>query len=175
MTAAELNEIVDTATVAAAAAEAAADTAATEVAKAATPAKRTRRPAATVKTGNPAADRAAKDAATAKANAKVTPAKPAAKATAAKATAAKATKPAAAKVTAAELAKMAPTGYVVKWPHGAHSLLAKTDKAAADASPWLVLCHAHGTTTPAANAKAGEALGTADGRKSWCKACKTAK
>jgi hypothetical protein len=50
--------------------------------------------------------------------------------------------------------------------------LKATDKAT---SPqWLTRCNYHGTTTSAANRKAGRALGSAAARASWCKGCKTA-
>jgi hypothetical protein len=50
--------------------------------------------------------------------------------------------------------------------------LKATDKAT---SPqWLTRCNYHGTTTGAANRKAGRALGGSRERVSWCKGCKTA-
>jgi hypothetical protein len=50
--------------------------------------------------------------------------------------------------------------------------LKATDKAT---SPqWLTRCNLHGSTTPAANRKAGRALGSAAARATWCKGCKIA-
>jgi hypothetical protein len=66
------------------------------------------------------------------------------------------------------LAPMVPDGYHVHWPHGSHSLLAR-DGASGD---WLVLCNAHGTTTPARNVREGEARGTKARRQAWCPQCK---
>lgn len=151
-------EVVDAANGAAAAANGAAAPA------------RTARARAPRKTGNPQADRVARDATAAKATAKKTPAKPAAaKAPVAKAPVAKA--PAKPKFTHEELAAKVPAGYELTWPHGQHSLLRRIGDG--EGAAWLVLDNAHGTTTPAKNAKEGEALGTAARRAEWCRKCKT--
>lgn len=74
----------------------------------------------------------------------------------------------------AALAHMAPAGYVVLWPHASHSLLKATAEAPEGSSPWLTLCNAHGTTTPAKAARDGEVKGTKAERQSWCSKCKSA-
>jgi hypothetical protein len=66
----------------------------------------------------------------------------------------------------------APEGYQIRWPKGGYDLL-KANAQAPEGSPaWLVRCNAHGTTTPAANGKAGDKLGTTAGRLTWCRGCK---
>lgn len=92
--------------------------------------------------------------------AKEEPAAPAAKKTTpAKKTAAK---PAAAK------AYKLPKGYVVKWPHGGHDLLAKADKAGKGPA-WYVACNEHGDLHEAKTAREAEQLGAASVRAGWCK------
>lgn len=59
-------------------------------------------------------------------------------------------------------------GYVVRWPHATYDLLVRTAEAQGEGSHWLVRCNAHGATTPAANAKAGDTLGRKEALASWC-------
>jgi hypothetical protein len=67
----------------------------------------------------------------------------------------------------------APAGYrAVKVTPG-FDQFAKTDPSA-EGPAWLTRCNAHSTTTPAANRKAGRALGAAAARATWCAKCKTA-
>jgi hypothetical protein len=68
---------------------------------------------------------------------------------------------------------MIPKGYEVKWPHGGYDLYRKVDKSV-DGPAWIVACTAHGTTTEAESAKAGDLLGRKDARGAWCGACKSA-
>jgi hypothetical protein len=44
----------------------------------------------------------------------------------------------------------------------------------AEGPAWLTRCNLHGSTTPAANRKAGRALGAAAARATWCAKCKAA-
>jgi len=109
---------------------------------------------------NRAANRKAAATAKAKAAAKKAPRKPAANT---QARLSKALKADASKATAVP-------GYQLRWPHGGYDLYRALE---ADApSAWVVRCTAHGTTTPAPNAKAGDALGAKAARAAWCKPCK---
>jgi hypothetical protein len=63
-----------------------------------------------------------------------------------------------------------PTGYVVRWPHAGYDLL-KSD-GTTEGAAWLVRCNAHGATTEAANAKAGDLLGRKAERAAWCAGCR---
>lgn len=66
----------------------------------------------------------------------------------------------------------APKGYVMRQDHKAFQLW-QSDGKDAKASPWLVRCAEHGTTTPAANATTdGRAKGRASERVTWCAGCK---
>src|SRR5262249_10545829 len=76
---------------------------------------------------------------------------------------------------AASLRAITPEGYQPKWPHGSYLLVAKikgSPALAEDASPWLVICTAHGTQHPVGSAKDGDAAGTKAGRAAWCRKCK---
>jgi hypothetical protein len=65
-----------------------------------------------------------------------------------------------------------PAGYVIHWAYPAgHSRLSRTSDAPADAPKWLARCDAHGTTTPASDAKSARALGARARRAEWCKPC----
>jgi hypothetical protein len=66
----------------------------------------------------------------------------------------------------------APEGYSIRWPKPAFDLLKRDDSAPEDSPAWLVRCNAHGTTTPAADTRAAEKLGTRAGRLTWCQGCK---
>lgn len=65
----------------------------------------------------------------------------------------------------------APEGYEIRWPKGGYDLLKATKQAPEGSSPWLVRCNPHGTTTPSTGGKAGDALGTKEGRLGWCSGC----
>jgi len=66
----------------------------------------------------------------------------------------------------------APDGYSIRWPKPAFDLLKRDDSAPEGSPAWLVRCNAHGTTTPAADTKAADKLGTKAQRPGWCKDCK---
>jgi hypothetical protein len=67
-----------------------------------------------------------------------------------------------------------PTGYAIRYENGAYNLARKGEGAAEKGANWLVICTAHGTTTPADTAKAGDVLGRKTGRATWCKGCTVA-
>ena len=68
-----------------------------------------------------------------------------------------------------------PAGYKIHWAYPAgHSRLSRTDGAPEGAPKWLARCDAHGTTTPASDAKSARALGSRARRLTWCKPCATA-
>jgi hypothetical protein len=77
----------------------------------------------------------------------------------------------AAKKTAAAPAPRAykvPKGYEVKWQHGGHDLLKKSD-AATKGPAWYTACNAHGDLHEAASAKEAEGFGVLKVRSTWCK------
>jgi hypothetical protein len=78
--------------------------------------------------------------------------------------------------TAAATDKLAiPAGYALHWAYPAgHSRLSRTADAPEGAPKWLARCDAHGTTTPADDAKSARALGSRARRAEWCKPCKAA-
>lgn len=84
-----------------------------------------------------------------------------------------ATKEAAKRSTATPATKAAPAtklpaGFAVKYRNGAYDLA----KNSTTVGPkWLVICTAHGTTTPADAAKLGDALGRRAARAAWCGKC----
>jgi hypothetical protein len=65
-----------------------------------------------------------------------------------------------------------PAGYDIRWPKPAFDLLKRNDTAPEGSPAWLVRCNAHGTTTAAADTKAGDKLGTRAERPNWCPGCK---
>lgn len=66
----------------------------------------------------------------------------------------------------------APEGYSIRWPKPAFDLLKRTAEAPEGSPAWLVRCNSHGTSTPAADTKAADKLGTKAGRLTWCRGCK---
>jgi hypothetical protein len=64
-------------------------------------------------------------------------------------------------------------GYAIVKTTPGFDQLSKTSKDA-EGPAWLTRCNLHGSTTPAANRKAGRALGAAAARATWCAKCKTA-
>lgn len=71
-----------------------------------------------------------------------------------------------------------PSGYVMRWAHASYDLLKLVDPAHAacphgikPGTRWIVTCNAHGTMTGADNAVAGDKLGSAKGRPTWCPRC----
>jgi len=61
-------------------------------------------------------------------------------------------------------------GYQIIWPEGAWSTLRLTDPGAAgeDASKWLIMCNAHGTTKPITGSRAARDAGRKDEMPNWC-------
>lgn len=64
-----------------------------------------------------------------------------------------------------------PAGFAIKYDNGAFKLAKRGEGAASDAPAWLVICTAHGTTTPAAKTKDADALGRKAARGAWCADC----
>lgn len=115
------------------------------------------------KTGNPSTDRKAEAAKAAKAAPAKAPAKKA-----------PAESKADTRPKSRAMAPKLPNGYAVRYENGAYNLAKKGDGAAADGPAWIVICTEHGTTTTAAKAKEGDALGRKSARPAWCKKCAAA-